>query len=72
MIRDQTNLSNEKVRVRVTGGRRTVCVTVMTGKGIHSRGRKSILKPTVTEWCDENRIRYEEESDHVKVYITVN
>ena len=59
MLKEQAGLGkaliysgNEKVKVRNNGGKRIVCLTVMTGKGIHSKGRKSILKPAVADWCD--------------------
>lgn len=52
-------------------GRRTACLIVMTGKGLHSRGNRSILKPAVASWCAENKIDVDEEIDHLKVYIVV-
>jgi DNA-nicking Smr family endonuclease len=43
----------------------------MTGKGIHSKGNRSILKPTVKEWCRERGFEYDEEEDHLKVYVVL-
>ena len=51
MIIEQANMGNEKIKSRVNAGRRMACLTVMTGKGLHSKGRKSVLKPAVVEWC---------------------
>ena len=72
MIIEQANMGNEKIKSRVNAGRRMACLTVMTGKGLHSKGRKSVLKPAVVEWCEDNKISYEEAEDHVKVYVVIN
>lgn len=37
------------------------CLIAMTGKGRHSRGNKSILKPAAIEWCHHKDFEYEEE-----------
>lgn len=59
------------MKVRNIRGRRTACLIVMTGKGIHSRGNRSVLKPAISSWCNDNRIDVEEETDHMKVYIVI-
>ena len=59
MVVDQANIGNEKIRTKMAGGRRTACLTVMTGKGLHSKGRKSVLKPAVIEWCEDSKLNYE-------------
>lgn len=52
-------------------GRRVVCLTVMTGKGIHSKGNRSILKPAVSLWCQESKVDFDEEADHIKIYLPI-
>lgn len=43
----------------------------MTGKGIHSRGNRSVLKPALLSWCQDNGVDCDEEDDHVKIYILI-
>lgn len=52
-------------------GHNTVCLTIMTGKGTHSRGQKSVLKPLVVAWCRRNDFEYDEEADQIKAYVVV-
>jgi len=52
-------MSNDRIRSKVSGGRRVACLTAMTGKGLHSKGRRSALKPAVLEWCEDNKLSYE-------------
>lgn len=63
---------SEKVKTKQVGGRRTACLMILTGKGTHSRGRRSVLKPAIADWCDDKNIRYEEDYDNMKVYIMIN
>lgn len=72
MIVDEFGQGNEKIRLKKIKGRQTACLVVMTGKGLHSQGNKSILKPTVFDWCREKDFEYEESEDHVKVYVGVD
>jgi DNA-nicking Smr family endonuclease len=44
----------------------------MTGKGLHSRGNRSVLKPTVVDWCRQKGFDFDEEEDNVRVYLTIN
>lgn len=41
----------------------------MTGKGIHSRHNRSVLKPATIDWCDGRHFDYEEQEDHLLVYV---
>jgi DNA-nicking Smr family endonuclease len=42
-------------------------LTVMTGKGLHSKGNKSVLKPAIISWCQEKGLNYEEDVDQIRV-----
>lgn len=69
MIRSEFHNGSDKIRPKRVKGQASACLTVMTGKGIHSKGNRSILKPTVKEWCEERGYEFEEEEDHLKVYV---
>lgn len=71
MIIDEYDRGNEKIRVKKIKGRQTVCLTVMTGKGLHSQGNRSILKPTVLDWCKDRDFDCEEGEDHLRVFVGV-
>jgi DNA-nicking Smr family endonuclease len=49
------------IRARRMGVRQVVCLTAMTGKGIHSKNSRSVLKPASMDWCDSRRFDFEEE-----------
>ena len=72
MIVDEFDRGNDKIRLWRVKGKQTACLTVMTGKGLHSQGNKSILKPTIFDWCRDKDFDYEENDDHVKVYVGVD
>lgn len=70
MLREEYG-RNEKVRVKKVKGRLAALLTVMTGKGIHSKQNRSVLKPAVIDWCTSTRLDFEEDDDHLRVYVTV-
>jgi hypothetical protein len=59
------------VRAKKVKGRLAACLTVMTGKGIHSKNNRSVLKPAAIDWCNGNRFDFEEEDDHLRIYVAV-
>jgi hypothetical protein len=59
------------VTAKKVKGRLTACLITMTGKGIHSRGNRSVLKPATADWCKGKDFDYEEEEDHIRIYIVV-
>jgi hypothetical protein len=42
-----SNLGNERIKTRKVQGRQVAVLTIQTGKGLHSKGGVSILKPIV-------------------------
>lgn len=59
------------MRVKKVKGRTAACLTVMTGKGIHSKHNRSVLKPATIDWCTARGFDFEEQEDHLNVYIVV-
>jgi hypothetical protein len=60
------------VRVKKVKGRLAAGLTVMTGKGIHSKHNRSVLKPAAMDWCAGRGFDFEEQDDHLVVYIVVS
>ena len=47
MIRYEFDSGNEKIKTKKIKNYYTAMLTVITGKGLHSKGNRSILKPAV-------------------------
>jgi len=43
----------------------------MTGKGLHSKYGKSVLKPTVSNWSERKGLQYTKFDDSIDVYFHV-
>lgn len=52
MVRDEYSKRSDKVKTKKVKGRLSVCLTAVTGKGLHSKGNRSVLKPTVIHWAE--------------------
>ena len=52
-------------------GRVYATLTVMTGKGSHSRNNRSVLKPVTIDWAKEKGFDFEEKDDHILVFVAV-
>jgi len=54
-----------------TKGRLCAALTVMTGRGNHSRHNRSVLKPANIDWAKDKGFDFEQEDDRIIVFIVV-
>lgn len=47
MIRYEFERGNDKIKIKKVKNYYTVMLSIITGKGLHSKGNRSVLKPTV-------------------------
>lgn len=63
------NIVHPKVATKMRNGRPLVELHIITGKGLNSARKKSVLKPAIQEMCDRLDLSYENTEGGVLVRI---
>lgn len=71
MIRLEFKKGNSRLETTKSGSNVYCVVKALTGKGLHSKYNKSVLKPALLDWCARNGAKSTESDDSINVFIEV-
>lgn len=64
-------LAHPRIITKMKGGRQVVELHVITGKGLNSANKKSVLKPAIQDLCNRLQLGYDTTEGGVLIRIPV-